>query len=196
MSDDDLSWLIYPTIINPDPITNHDPTDQVGNLIAVSTDDMVLPPPKTTPALSKASREQSEQELILDPLIDIANDVPSVELPRRYELPPRITRGIPPRRYDPEFEEQRSRYPINQGNVDTLSQTAVAFNTSLYSSSIPRNTEEAHQNPKWQRAMEDEIAALKKNNTLEKCVLPKGKKTVGRKWVFSNKYHVDGTIER
>ena len=44
--------------------------------------------------------------------------------------------------------------------------------------------------------MEDEIAAPKKNKTWEKCMVPKGKKTVGCKWVFSIKYHVDGTIER
>ena len=44
--------------------------------------------------------------------------------------------------------------------------------------------------------MEDEIAALNKNNTWEKCVLLEGKKTVGCKWVFSIKCHVDRTIER
>ena len=44
--------------------------------------------------------------------------------------------------------------------------------------------------------MEDEIKALKKNNTWEKCMFPKGKKAVGCKWVFSIKYHADGTIER
>ena len=129
-------------------------------------------------------------------MIDIANDVPIVESPRRYELPPRSTRSIAPRRYNLEFEAQRSRYPINQGNVDNLSQTAITFNTALYSISIPRNTEDALQNPKWKKAMEDEITTLKRNNTWEKCMLPKGKKTVGCKWVFSIKYHVDRTIER
>lgn len=44
--------------------------------------------------------------------------------------------------------------------------------------------------------MEEEIVALKKNETWEKCELPKGKKTVGRKWVFTIKYHADGSIER
>jgi hypothetical protein len=44
--------------------------------------------------------------------------------------------------------------------------------------------------------MEDEIAALDKNNTWEKCVLHEGKKIVGCMWVFSIKYHADGTIER
>ena len=44
--------------------------------------------------------------------------------------------------------------------------------------------------------MEDEISTLKKNSTWDKCMLPKGKKLVGCKWVFTMKYHVDGTIER
>src|SRR5688572_33360987 len=44
--------------------------------------------------------------------------------------------------------------------------------------------------------MEQEIMALKKNETWEKCALPKGKKTVGCKWIFSIKYHADGSIER
>ena len=113
---------------------------KVGNPTAVATEDIVHPSPQITHVLYEASGEQSEQEVIPEPLIDIANDVPSVKSPRRYELPPRSMRGIPPRRYDPEFEAQRSRYPINQGYVDNISQTAVAFNTSLYSSSIPRNT--------------------------------------------------------
>ena len=44
--------------------------------------------------------------------------------------------------------------------------------------------------------MEQEILALMKNETWEKCELPKGKKDVGCKWVFTIKYHADGTIER
>ena len=128
-------------------------------------------------------------------MFDIANDVSNVASPRKYELPPRNTRGIPPKRYDPEFEAQRSRYPINQDNVNNLFQSAVAFNAALYSSFIPRNDEEALRNPKWKRAMEDEISALKRNNKWEKYKLPKGKKTVGCKWVFSIKYNANGTTE-
>ena len=100
VSGDDLSWLIYPTIINLDPIIDHDPTEQVGNPTVVVTEDIVHLPPQTTHVLFEAFGEQSEQEVIHEPLIDIAIEVPSVESPRRYELPPRSTRGIPPRRYD------------------------------------------------------------------------------------------------
>ena len=117
-------------------------------------------------------------------------------VPRRYEFPPRSTRGVPPKRYDPEFESQRSRYPINQVNQEQLSQIAVAFNASLYSGNLPKTTEDALRDPKWKKAMEEEIIAFKKNETWERRTLPKGKRTVGCKWVFSIKYHADGTIER
>ena len=44
--------------------------------------------------------------------------------------------------------------------------------------------------------MKDEVIALKRNSTWERCMLPKGKKIVGFKWLFTIKYHADGTIER
>ena len=44
--------------------------------------------------------------------------------------------------------------------------------------------------------MEEEISALNKNKTWEKCELPKGKKTVGCRWVYTIKYLADSIIER
>ena len=38
--------------------------------------------------------------------------------------------------------------------------------------------------------------ALEKNKTWEKCWLPKGKRPVGCKWVFTIKYKSDGTVDR
>ena len=93
MSGDDLSQLVYPIAINPNPIIDHDSTKQVGNPIAVATEYIIHSLPQTTPVLSEASEEQSEQEVIPEPLIDIANDVPSVELPRKYELTPKEYEG-------------------------------------------------------------------------------------------------------
>ena len=89
------------------------------------------------------------------------------DVPKRYKLPPRSTQGIPPRRYDLEFESQRYRYPIYQENQDHLSQTALAFNASLYSCNLPKNTDDALRGPKWKKTMEEEIIALKKNETWE-----------------------------
>ena len=60
MSGDDLSWLTYSITINLDPVIYHDPTEQVGNLTAVATEDIVHPPLQFTMFLSEPSREQSE----------------------------------------------------------------------------------------------------------------------------------------
>lgn len=93
-----------------------------------------------------------EQEVIIDPDPSIPNDdivvASTGDVTRKYELPPRSTRVVPPRRYDPEFESQRSHYPIGKGNDERLFQTVVAFNAALYSSSLPRTTEEALCDPK------------------------------------------------
>ena len=51
------------------------------------------------------------------------------------------------------------------GNSEALSQIAVVFNTSLYSSIVPNNVEEALRDPNWKKAMEEEISALNKNET-------------------------------
>ena len=185
-SSEDLSWLIY-------PLTNgRDPKEQVNDTTVTITETTVLPP---THSISVP--EYPAEREVTPSFTDTNNDVISSDnISRRYDFPPRSTRGIPPRRYDPEFESQRSRYPINQENQEHLSQMAVAFNASLYSGNLPKNTDYALSDPKWKKAMEEEILALKRNETWERCILPKGKRIVGCKWVFSIKYHADGTIER
>ena len=42
----------------------------------------------------------------------------------------------------------------------------------------------------------EEIRALEKNGTWEVMTLPRGKKLVGCKWVFTVKYKADGTVEQ
>ena len=44
--------------------------------------------------------------------------------------------------------------------------------------------------------MDVEMQALERNNTWEIVDLPKRKKLVGRKWVFTIKYNADETLER
>ena len=44
--------------------------------------------------------------------------------------------------------------------------------------------------------MLEELKALEKNGTWKVVDLPRGKKPVGCKWVFTVKYNSDGTIER
>ena len=42
------------------------------------------------------------------------------KLTNRYVLSPRSTRGIPPKRYDPDYESKRSRYSVDRSNNECL----------------------------------------------------------------------------
>ena len=85
-----------------------------------------------------------------------------------YMLPPRSTRGVPPRRYNPEYEAQRSRYPIEKSSGSgNLSQSALAFKATLDTTKSPVTVEEALISAHWRKAMEEEINALNKNGTWE-----------------------------
>ncbi|BBG98715.1 HXXXD-type acyl-transferase family protein, partial [Prunus dulcis] len=72
--------------------------------------------------------------------------------------------------------------------------TAQAIN--MESIHVPTRVEEALKDPKWAKAMDEEMLALQKNTTWEVMKLPIGKKTVGCRWVFTVKYKVDGTVDR
>ena len=121
---EDLSWLICPLRL--------DTKEQVGNT-TVTTSDGIVSPFQFTPSIipdthsndepeinsepnmivpSTVSNVTSVDESVIEMTNDEPNDVASVEMSSMYELAPRSTRGVPPKRYDQEFEEQRSRYPI------------------------------------------------------------------------------------
>ncbi|KAL4388179.1 hypothetical protein GQ457_09G023630 [Hibiscus cannabinus] len=94
---------------------------------------------------------------------------------------------------------QCSAHPIERfvayGN---LTSPFKAFTTTVDSVQIPKNVQEAFKDPAWKKAVEEELLALqkKKNSTWSLTELPKGKRTVGCKWVFAVKFHSDGSIER
>ena len=48
----------------------------------------------------------------------------------------------------------------------------------------------------WKEAINEEVKALYKNETLDIVDLSEDKKLVGCKWVFTIKYKVDGSIEK
>uniref|UniRef100_A0A803L1R9 Gag protein n=1 Tax=Chenopodium quinoa TaxID=63459 RepID=A0A803L1R9_CHEQI len=166
LSNDDLSWLIYPEMMD------HDPPTQVGNTTDVDTETSVSPSLQSTPMTTTQHPESTSVEVnseIHEPCTVPTDSVsiPSDNCLNRYELPPRSTRDVPPKRYDLEYEDQRSRYPIERISNENFSNTAVAFNASLYSNTIPRTVEEAFEDEKWRQAMEDEYVALEKNQTWE-----------------------------
>ncbi|KAI5317378.1 hypothetical protein L3X38_037085 [Prunus dulcis] len=113
-----------------------------------------------------------------------------------YQLPIHTTRGIPRQQYDPD-PKTKVKYPIaNHVSLHSLSLSCASFVCQLSTVSIPSNVQEALKDPKWTQAMNDEMEALQKNSTWNMTILPKGKRTVGCRWIYTVKFKADGTIER
>ncbi|BBG96765.1 hypothetical protein Prudu_005670 [Prunus dulcis] len=62
--------------------------------------------------------------------------------------------------------------------------------------SDPMSFFDAVKEPKWQKAMDEEIKSIEKNNTWELTELPQGHKTIGFKWVFKTKLNEKGEIHK
>jgi Reverse transcriptase (RNA-dependent DNA polymerase) len=60
----------------------------------------------------------------------------------------------------------------------------------------PVNFEETGKSDVWKKAMNEELMALVKNHTWELVELPNGKKSVGCRWIYKNKFNGDRSIER
>ena len=97
------------------------------------------------------------------------------------------------------MRECRSRplYPIGKYvSYEGLSQRYRGFIAKISEVQIPNSVEEALSIAEWKSVVEEELRALEKNSTWEICDLPRGKKPVVCKWVFTVKTKADGSIER
>jgi len=118
-----------------------------------------------------------------------------VELPLAQRRDTRSNFGKPPVRYG--FEHPSTEHDIaNFISYSRLSPAYRAFVASLQTVPIPRDWKCAKQDPKWNAAMKEEMHALQKNKTWELVPLPKGKKAVGCKWVFTVKQNPKGKVDR
>ncbi|CAN7087861.1 unnamed protein product [Brassica rapa subsp. narinosa] len=71
-----------------------------------------------------------------------------------------------------------------------------AFMVNLDENYIPRSYEEAMMDKEWKESVGAEAGAMIKNDTWYESELPKGKKAVTSRWIFTIKYKADGKIER
>ncbi|RVX04648.1 Retrovirus-related Pol polyprotein from transposon RE1 [Vitis vinifera] len=60
----------------------------------------------------------------------------------------------------------------------------------------PRGFRSGAKHPEWLLAMDDEIQALKKNDTWDLVPRPINHNMVGCRWIFKTKLHANGSIER
>lgn len=120
-----------------------------------------------------------------------------INTPAGYKLPLKQNRGQPSNRYSPDYEVKGSKYPIsNHVSSQRLSDPLKAFVCQLSSDHIPTKIQEALKDPKWVQEIKEEMEALQGKETWNLVSLPRNKKIVGCKWVFSIKHKADGSIER
>ncbi|KAI4357505.1 hypothetical protein L6164_001448 [Bauhinia variegata] len=70
------------------------------------------------------------------------------------------------------------------------------INFALFADCEPVGYEEASNDLKWRKTMDEEIYAIEKNDTWELTDLPTDKEPIGVKWVYKTKYKPNGEIER
>ncbi|WZZ34789.1 hypothetical protein YC2023_018190 [Brassica napus] len=71
-----------------------------------------------------------------------------------------------------------------------------AFMISLDESYVPRTYEEAMLDKEWKESVGAEAGAMIKNDTWYESELPKGKRAVSSRWIFTIKYLANGQIDR
>ncbi|KAK5785187.1 hypothetical protein PVK06_039741 [Gossypium arboreum] len=88
---------------------------------------------------------------------------------------------------------QCTKHPIEKfTSYNSLMLSFQAFTATLDKEQVPTSIAEALKDPKWRRAVEEEICALEKNATWTITDLPQEKKAVGCKWIFAVKYNSNG----
>ncbi|KAM1000641.1 hypothetical protein ACFX2I_007253 [Malus domestica] len=110
-----------------------------------------------------------EVSIVNDCVIDPSNNVST------YKLPPRQNRGVPPVRFS---HEGKVKYLIaNYVSCNKLAPERQTLVSNMEFIQVPTRVEEALKDPKWAKAMDEEMLALQKNNNWEVMMLPAGKKT-------------------
>ena len=81
-------------------------------------------------------------------------------------------------------------------NYEKVSLEYKTFLLQIQDIPIPKNPQEAMRSTQWKEAMDEEMRALMQNQTWEVVDLPKGKKPVGCRWVYTLKCRSDGSLDR
>jgi hypothetical protein len=90
----------------------------------------------------------------------------------------------------------RVKYPVQIFTYDDFIVHHYAYMVKVIQKVEPTCFEQAVGNPKWDNAMDEEMATLDANATWELIALPKDKKAIGCKWVYKVKHNVDGSMSR
>ncbi|XP_059627119.1 uncharacterized protein LOC132269916 [Cornus florida] len=70
----------------------------------------------------------------------------------------------------------------------------VNFDVKNEENCDPVTFQDAIKDPKWQKAMDEEITSIERNNTWELTNLPKRQKSIGVKWIYKTKLNGEGKL--
>ncbi len=140
----------------------------------------------------------SNAELILED--EGSSQIREVEIqPEDFRIPSPVHSSQ--RREDHSTERELSDMRPVRGRTmeDLYENTERLEDYTLYCllmTSDPVNFEEATQESKWRKAMDEEIQAIEKNKTWELTILPEDRKSIGVKWVYKTKKNAQGEVQR
>ena len=141
------------------------------------------------PTTDSISSQIEEENAIIPEIEQVEDDSPTeTDMPSNHGWPIAISKGV-------RKCTKNKIYPI--GNFVSYSSISPKYNRIIQAPmtvSIPKNVREAMASVEWNQAVNEEMEALKKNDTWEMGPLPIGKKVVGSRWVFTIKYHSEGSI--
>ena len=87
-------------------------------------------------------------------------------------------------------------YEVN-GVIQSDEQSDDVFSHYAFLSDCdPITFEEAAKESKWQKAMDDEIMSIERNNSWELTKLLEGQKSIGVKWIFKTNLQKDGRVDK
>ncbi|KAG7581709.1 Reverse transcriptase RNA-dependent DNA polymerase [Arabidopsis suecica] len=88
-------------------------------------------------------------------------------------------------------------HPISSSlSYSNITPSHMLYINNISKIPIPQSYNEAKDSKEWCGAIDNEIDAMERTETWEITTLPPGKKAVGCKWVFTVKFHADGSLER
>ena len=91
---------------------------------------------------------------------------------------------------------RRQRAQVGRLTYDSYVACHSAYMEKIVQDVEPTCFEEAIGNAKWEKAMDEEMAALDENETWDLVPLPESKNVIGCKWVYKVKHNSNNTVSR
>ena len=90
----------------------------------------------------------------------------------------------------------RVKNPMQRLMYDGYVAHHYAYMAKVVQDEEPTCFDDAVGNVKWEKAMDEEMAALYENETWDLVSLPESKNVIGCKWVYKVKHNSDGSVRR